>query len=59
MGSVHEIKWDRTNMKHSDHLIIQDSRDGGASWFRIAQDIPAFTFGYCGKSTITLPLRAG
>ena len=46
MGSVHEIKWDRTNMKHSDHLILQYSRDGGASWFRIAQDVPAFTFGY-------------
>ena len=46
MGSVHEIKWDRTNMKHSDHLILQYSRDGGASWFRIAQDIPAFTFSY-------------
>jgi hypothetical protein len=46
MGSVHEIKWDSTNLKHSDHLIIQYSRDGGASWFRIAQDIPAFTFGY-------------
>ena len=45
MGSVHEIKWDRTNMKHSDHLIIQYSRDGGASWFRIAH-IPAFTFSY-------------
>ena len=46
MGSVHEIKWDRTNMKHSDHLILQYSRDGGATWFRIAQDIPAFTYGY-------------
>ena len=46
MESVHEIKWDSTNMKHSDHLIIQYSRDGGASWFRIAQDIPAFTYGY-------------
>ena len=34
------------NLKHSDHLIIQYSRDGGASWFRIAQDIPAFTSGY-------------
>jgi hypothetical protein len=45
MGSVHQIKWDSTNMKHSDHLIIQYSRDGGASWFRIAQ-VPAFTFGY-------------
>jgi N-acetylneuraminic acid mutarotase len=46
MGSVHEIKWDKYNLKHSDHLIIQYSRDGGASWFRIAQDVPAFTFGY-------------
>jgi hypothetical protein len=46
MGSVHQIKWDSTNLKHSDHLILQYSRDGGASWFRIAQDIPAFTFGY-------------
>jgi hypothetical protein len=44
-GSVHQIKWDR-NLRHSDHLIIQYSRDGGASWFGIAQDIPAFTFGY-------------
>jgi hypothetical protein len=46
MGSVHEIKWDRTKMKHSDHLILQYSRDGGVTWFRIAQDIPAFTYGY-------------
>ena len=46
MGSVHQIKWNSTNLKHSDHLILQYSRDGGASWFRIAQDIPAFTFGY-------------
>jgi N-acetylneuraminic acid mutarotase len=45
MGSVQEIKWDSTNMQHSDHLIIQYSRDGGATWFRIAQ-VPAFTFGY-------------
>ena len=45
-GSVHEIKWESTNLKHSDHLTIQYSRDGGAGWFRIAQDIPAFTFGY-------------
>jgi hypothetical protein len=44
-GSVQQIRWDR-NVKHTDHLIIQYSRDGGASWFRIAQDIPAFTFGY-------------
>jgi hypothetical protein len=46
MGSVHQIKWNSTNLKHSDHLILQYSRDGGATWFRIAQDIPAFTFGY-------------
>jgi N-acetylneuraminic acid mutarotase len=45
MGSVHEIKWDSTNMKQSDHLLIHYSRDGGATWFRIAQ-VPAFTFGY-------------
>ena len=44
-GSVHQIKWDG-HIKHSDHLILQYSRDGGASWFRIAQDVPAFTFGY-------------
>ena len=46
MGSIHQIKWDGTNLKHNDHLIIQYSRDGGASWFRIAQDVPAFTFSY-------------
>jgi N-acetylneuraminic acid mutarotase len=44
-GSFQQIRWDG-NLKHSDHLIIQYSRDGGASWFRIAQDIPAFTVGY-------------
>jgi N-acetylneuraminic acid mutarotase len=44
-GSVQQISWD-SNLKHSDHLIIQYSRDGGASWFRIAQNIPVFTFGY-------------
>jgi hypothetical protein len=44
-GSVHQIRWDG-HLSHSDHLIIQYSRDGGASWFSIAQDIPAFTFGY-------------
>jgi hypothetical protein len=44
-GSVQQIKWDQ-HLAHSDHLIIQYSRDGGASWFRIARDIPAFTFGY-------------
>ena len=46
MGSVHEIKWEGANLKHSDHLIIQYSRDGGASWFRIAQDIPALSLSY-------------
>ena len=45
-GSVQQIKWDSNKMKHSDHLILQYSRDGGVSWFRIAQDIPAFAFGY-------------
>ncbi len=44
-GSVQQIRWNG-NLKHSDHLIIQYSRDGGASWFRIAQDVPAFTSGY-------------
>jgi N-acetylneuraminic acid mutarotase len=44
-GSVHQIKW-QGNLKHTDHLIIQYSRDGGASWFRVAQDVPAFTSGY-------------
>ena len=46
MGSVHQIKWDGTNLKDSDHLIIQYSRDGGAGWFRIAQDIPVLSFSY-------------
>ena len=45
-GSVQQIKWDGANLKHSDHLIIQYSRDGGASWFRIAQDVPALRSGY-------------
>jgi N-acetylneuraminic acid mutarotase len=44
-GSFQQIRWDG-NLKHNDHLIIQYSRDGGANWFRIAQDIPAFTVGY-------------
>jgi hypothetical protein len=44
-GSVQQIRWNQ-HLAHSDHLIIQYSRDGGASWFRIAQDIPAFTFSY-------------
>ena len=46
MGSLHEIRWDSTSLKQSDHLIIQYSRDDGASWFRIAQDIPALSFSY-------------
>jgi hypothetical protein len=44
-GSVQQIRWNQ-HLAHSDHLIIQYSRDGGASWLRIAQDIPAFTFSY-------------
>jgi hypothetical protein len=44
-GSAHQIRWNG-NLKHTDHLIIQYSRDGGASWSRIAQDVPAFTSGY-------------
>ena len=46
MGSVHEIKWEGSNLKQSDRLIIQYNRDGGASWFRIAQDVPALSFSY-------------
>ena len=46
MGSVHEIKWEGTNLTQSDRLIIQYSRTGGASWFRIAQDIPALSLSY-------------
>ena len=38
-GSIHEIKWD-SNVKDSDRLIIQYSRDGGAGWFRIAPGHP-------------------
>ena len=44
-GSFQQIRWEG-NVSHSDHLIIQYSRDGGASWFRIAQDVPAFTVAY-------------
>jgi len=44
-GSVQQIKWHR-NLKHTDHLIIRYSRDGGASWFRIAQDVPALSLSY-------------
>jgi hypothetical protein len=46
MGNVHEIRWEGTNLTNSDRLIIQYSRDGGASWFRIAQDVPALSFSY-------------
>ena len=46
MGSVQEIKWDSPNLTQSDRLIIQYSRDGGASWFRIAQDVPALSLSY-------------
>src|SRR5262245_19245494 len=33
-GSVHQITWDG-HLSHIDHLIIQYTRDGGASWFRV------------------------
>jgi N-acetylneuraminic acid mutarotase len=46
MGSVHEITWEGANLTNSDRLIIQYSRDGGASWFRIAQDVPALPSSY-------------
>jgi hypothetical protein len=46
MGSVRDIKWTGTNLTQSDRLIIQYSRNGGATWFRIAQDIPALSFSY-------------
>src|SRR5206468_12339898 len=46
MGSVNEIRWDSPDLTQSDRLIIQYSRDGGASWFRIAQDVPALSFSY-------------
>jgi N-acetylneuraminic acid mutarotase len=46
MGSVHDIKWDGNILKNGDRLIIQYSRDGGAGWFRIAQDVPALSFSY-------------
>jgi N-acetylneuraminic acid mutarotase len=44
-ASVHEIKWD-ANLTQSDRLIIQYSRDAGATWLRIAQDVPALSFSY-------------
>ena len=46
MKSSHEIKWKGTNLKDSDRLIIQYSRTGGATWFRIAQDVPALSLSY-------------
>jgi N-acetylneuraminic acid mutarotase len=45
-GSIRQITWDSTNLNLSDHLILQYSRDGGANWFRIAQNIPAFAVAY-------------
>ena len=46
MGSVQEIQWEGANLTNSDRLIIQYSRNGGATWFRIAQDIPALSLSY-------------
>jgi len=46
MGSVHEINWQGSNLRQSDRLIIQYSRNGGGTWFRIAQDVPALSFSY-------------
>jgi N-acetylneuraminic acid mutarotase len=46
MGSVHEINWNSPDLQQSDRVIIQYSRDGGASWFRIAQDVPALSHSY-------------
>ena len=46
MGSVHEIKWKGGNLRNSDRLIIQYSRTGGVTWFRIARDVPALSFSY-------------
>jgi hypothetical protein len=45
-GSVQQIRWEGTNLTNSDRLIIQYSRNGGASWFRIAQDVPALSLSY-------------
>lgn len=44
--STQRIKWNGTNLRQSDRVIIQYSRDGGATWFRIAQDIPALSLSY-------------
>jgi hypothetical protein len=46
MGSTQQIKWEGANLKQSDRLIIQYSRTGGATWFRIAQDVPALSLSY-------------
>jgi len=46
MGSVQQIKWEASNLTQSDRLIIQYSRDGGATWGRIAQDVPALSLSY-------------
>jgi N-acetylneuraminic acid mutarotase len=46
MGSVQQIKWEASNLTQSDRLIIQYSRDGGATWVRIAQDVPALSLSY-------------
>jgi hypothetical protein len=46
MGSVNEIRWEGAALTQSDRLIIQYSRTGGATWFRIAQDVPALSFSY-------------
>jgi hypothetical protein len=46
MGSVQQITWEGTNLKPSDRLIIGYSRTGGATWFRIAQDVPALSLSY-------------
>jgi hypothetical protein len=46
MGSVHDVKWDGAILKDSDRLTIQYSRNGGAGWFRIAQNVPALSFSY-------------
>ena len=46
MGRAHDIKWEGAILQPSDRLIIQYSRTGGATWFRIAQDVPALSHSY-------------
>ena len=46
MRNVQEIKWNGANLNNNDRLIIQYSRNGGATWFRIAQDVPALSLSY-------------